>query len=350
MAIPKEKIENILSQNKNKKLKRNNSSSIEKSNITIISKNNKNINKKNQIPLYQRKMFVGGLHSSLTTESLRNYFSQFGKIDKIIIMNDKVTGKSRGFGFIIFSEKETIDKILSYANCHFLYGKWIECKRAQPKINYVSNKSLKNFLLPDNVNFNSNQNNSLNNNKNKLFNYFRDTSPNENISLSLNNNNTNFNNNNEINTSLNNNLYLQLLPNNNDKINNQEQFFKNKFLYDKSNIIINKKLDNEKFQDYFNKYIKNPSWYNYFHYKLFDFGGKDVSNLNNYKINSEKIKLFPEERDDKKYSSNSNSFEIKSDKEKEEKTIIEQKEDLIKSMYGPAKSKNIKSNDCYKPY
>ena len=85
LAIPKEKIENILSQNKNKKPKRNNSLSIEKSNITIMTKNNKNINKKNQIPLYQRKMFVGGLHSSLTTESLRNYFSQFGKIDKIII-------------------------------------------------------------------------------------------------------------------------------------------------------------------------------------------------------------------------------------------------------------------------
>ena len=268
-------------------------------------------------------------------------------------MKDKVTGKSRGFGFIIFSEKETIDKILSYANCHFLYGKWIECKRAQPKINYISNKNLKNFLLPDNVNFNSNQNNSLIENKNKLFNYFHETSPKDNITISLNNNNNHeINNeiNNEINTSLNNNLYLQLLPNNNEKINNQEQFFKNKFLYDKSNIIINKKLDNEKFQDYFNKYIKNPSWYNYFHYKLFDFGGKDVSNLNNYKINSEKIKLFPEERDDKKYSSNSNSFEIKSDKEKEEKTIIEQKEDLIKSMYGPAKSKNIKSNDSYKPY
>ncbi len=300
-------------------------------------------------------MFVGGLHSSLTTESLRNYFSQFGKIDKIIIMKDKVTGRSRGFGFIIFSEKETIDKILSYANCHFLYGKWIECKRAQPKINYISNKSLKNFLLPDNVNFNSNQNNSLIENKNKLFNYFHETSPKDNITINLNNNNNHeINNeiNNEINTSLNNNLYLQLLPNNNEKINNQEQFFKNKFLYDKSNIIINKKLDNEKFQDYFNKYIKNPSWYNYFHYKLFDFRGKDISNLNNYKINSEKIKLFPEERDDKNYSSNSNSFEIKSEKnkEKEEKKIIEQKEDLIKNMYGPAKSKNIKSNDSYKPY
>ena len=136
------------------------------------------------------------------------------------------------------------------------------------------------------------------------------------------------------------------------KLKIKNNFLKNKFIYDKSNIIINKKLDNEKFQDYFNKYIKNPSWYNYFHYKLFDFGGKDVSNLNNYKINAEKIKLFPEEREDKNSSSisNSNSIEIKSDKEKEEKKEIEQDEDLIKSMYGPIKSKNMKSNDCYKPY
>ena len=79
-------------------------------------------------------MFVGGLHPSLTTENLINYFSQFGEIEKGIIMTDKVTGKSRGFGFIIFSNKETVDKIMDYSNCHFLYGKWVECKRAQPKM------------------------------------------------------------------------------------------------------------------------------------------------------------------------------------------------------------------------
>ena len=46
-------------------------------------------------------------------------------------MTDKLTGKSRGFGFIIFNEKETIDKIKQKGNCHFLL---IECKIVKPKI------------------------------------------------------------------------------------------------------------------------------------------------------------------------------------------------------------------------
>ena len=79
-------------------------------------------------------MLVGGLLPTFTTKDLLNYFSQFGKIEKGIIMTDKLTGKSKGFGFIIFNEKETIDKIMQKGNCHFLNGKLIECKRVKPKI------------------------------------------------------------------------------------------------------------------------------------------------------------------------------------------------------------------------
>ena len=147
LAIPKEKIENISSSKKKKKKKKRSSSKnllnkkkkrLNDNNNNSNQNNNKSNNKKN-IPLYMRKMFVGGLHPSLNVDSLKNYFSQFGKIDKAIIMKDKITGRSRGFGFIIFSEKETIDKILSHTNCHFLYGKWIECKRAQPKVSSNAN-------------------------------------------------------------------------------------------------------------------------------------------------------------------------------------------------------------------
>ena len=54
--------------------------------------------------------------------------------------------------------------------------------------------------------------------------------------------------------------------------------------------IMNEKEDNNKFQKYFNDTIKNPSWYNYFHYKLFDNCGEEVSKLNNYAKNIIKIK------------------------------------------------------------
>ena len=128
-----------------------------------------------------RKMFVGGLHPNLTAKSLIGYFSQFGKIEKGIIMTDKKTGKSRGFGFIVFKKKETIDIIMSYSNCHFLYGKWIECKRTKPKtqnikmindnnknpnVNYYKNlndEGKKNSLFNNNIN-NNNENKSLDNN------------------------------------------------------------------------------------------------------------------------------------------------------------------------------------------
>ena len=59
--------------------------------IQVISGSSKNSNK--SIPIYMRKMFVGGLHPNLTTKSLIAYFSQFGKIEKGIIMTDKKTGR-----------------------------------------------------------------------------------------------------------------------------------------------------------------------------------------------------------------------------------------------------------------
>ena len=130
-----------------------------------------------------RKMFVGGLHPNLTTKSLIAYFSQFGKIEKGIIMTDKKTGKSRGFGFIVFKKKETIDIIMSYSNCHFLCGKWIECKRTKPKAQNI--KMINDNNKNPNVNYYKNLNDE--GKKNSLFNNNNINNNNENISLDNNN-------------------------------------------------------------------------------------------------------------------------------------------------------------------
>jgi RNA recognition motif-containing protein len=381
IAIPKELLGNGKKKLKKKKKTEGKGSSSDS------SSGSKNSNK--STPLYMRKMFVGGLHPSLTTKSLIGYFSKFGKIEKGIIMTDKNTGKSRGFGFIVFKEKETIDKIISNSNCHFLYGKWIECKRAQPKpqnvkmlnensknpnVNYYKNLNNQdnNILLKsDNINYNqienvnSNKENTDNLNNVIINNYFANKGqellgdkylydknlfmyqnyiPRDQIKYFLNNNynniinemnNSNNNSSNNDNNSYSNkdsdtnisslsqniyisnhnNLEFNYISNNNNNNNlnltnskeslNLSQEIENNLNHNKNinnnnNNIYNINLisnNNQqlKFQNYFNNNIINPLTYNYFHYKLFDSYGEEISKLEPYSKTKEKIKLFPED-------------------------------------------------------
>jgi hypothetical protein len=48
------------------------------------------------------KVFVGGLNPMTTTDSLRTYFEEFGKVLDVAILADGETKKSRGFGFVEF--------------------------------------------------------------------------------------------------------------------------------------------------------------------------------------------------------------------------------------------------------
>jgi len=52
------------------------------------------------------KIFVGGLPYHTTDESLRNYFAVFGDIEEAVVITDRQTGKSRGYGFVTMSNKE----------------------------------------------------------------------------------------------------------------------------------------------------------------------------------------------------------------------------------------------------
>ncbi|KAL7143406.1 hypothetical protein ABFS83_08G188700 [Erythranthe nasuta] len=50
----------------------------------------------------QRKLFVRGLGWETTTEKLRGLFSSYGELDEAVVILDKVTGKSKGYGFVTF--------------------------------------------------------------------------------------------------------------------------------------------------------------------------------------------------------------------------------------------------------
>ncbi len=74
-----------------------------------------------------RKLFVGGLHWNTTSDGLRSYFEQFGKVDDAIVMKDP-TGRSRCFGFVFMEDPSLIDSILQ--KTHFLDQKQVDPKRA----------------------------------------------------------------------------------------------------------------------------------------------------------------------------------------------------------------------------
>src|SRR5882672_8160285 len=59
------------------------------------------------------KLFIGGLAGSVTSESMREFFSQFGKVVASTVMIDRETGRSKGFGFVSF-ENVDVDPILGF--------------------------------------------------------------------------------------------------------------------------------------------------------------------------------------------------------------------------------------------
>jgi RNA recognition motif-containing protein len=81
-------------------------------------------------PQGSAKIFVGGLPSSVTSEGLISHFSAYGEVVDATIMNDKVTGRPRGFGFVTFRTIEAVDALMQEQ--HVLDGKQVECKRAVP--------------------------------------------------------------------------------------------------------------------------------------------------------------------------------------------------------------------------
>ncbi|KAI8926865.1 hypothetical protein BC831DRAFT_209093 [Entophlyctis helioformis] len=65
-------------------------------------------------------------------EGLAKYFEQFGQVEEAIVMLDPSTGRSRGFGFVSFTDPASIDQVLQTKN-HILGGRSIDPKRAVPR-------------------------------------------------------------------------------------------------------------------------------------------------------------------------------------------------------------------------
>jgi RNA recognition motif-containing protein len=81
----------------------------------------------------QGKIFVGGLHVDVTEDIFRDHFEKYGRVSEALIMTDRATGRSRGFGFITFADHRVVDHVVQVAGEIRFFGRQVEIRRAIPK-------------------------------------------------------------------------------------------------------------------------------------------------------------------------------------------------------------------------
>ena len=60
----------------------------------------------------KNKIFVGSLPWSINNDSLKELFAQYGEVTEAVVIMDRETNKSKGFGFVTFSTPESAQKAL----------------------------------------------------------------------------------------------------------------------------------------------------------------------------------------------------------------------------------------------
>jgi len=79
------------------------------------------------------KLYVGNLSWNTTDDTLRNAFGDYGQVLDSIVMRDRDTGRSRGFGFVTFSNNQEADAAIAALNEQELDGRRIKVNLANSR-------------------------------------------------------------------------------------------------------------------------------------------------------------------------------------------------------------------------
>lgn len=79
------------------------------------------------------KLYVGNLPYSVTESDLREAFGEFGEISDAVVISDRYTGQSKGFGFVEFPDDSAAKSAIDALNETDLKGRTIRVNEARPR-------------------------------------------------------------------------------------------------------------------------------------------------------------------------------------------------------------------------
>jgi cold-inducible RNA-binding protein len=79
------------------------------------------------------KLYVGNLPFKTREEDLQSLFQQAGAVESVTIIRDKVSGQSRGFGFVEMTNADDAQKAIETLNGHSLDNREITVNEARPQ-------------------------------------------------------------------------------------------------------------------------------------------------------------------------------------------------------------------------
>ena len=79
-----------------------------------------------------KKLYVGGISYGTSEDTLKNHFAQAGAVESASIIMDKMTGRSKGFGFVQMTNDADADNAINMFNGKELEGRKLTVNEARP--------------------------------------------------------------------------------------------------------------------------------------------------------------------------------------------------------------------------
>lgn len=81
----------------------------------------------------KKKLYVGNLPWAVTNDTLRDMFAAYGEITDSVVISDRMSGRSKGFGFVTFADEASAEKAAAEMHGKDVEGRKLVVNVARPR-------------------------------------------------------------------------------------------------------------------------------------------------------------------------------------------------------------------------